>query len=314
MNPTTWFDKDTLKQIAIADYLAVKGIEPHKTSGNELVYFSPLTGERTPSFFVNPQKNEWNDFSSSQGGDIIKLVQLLENLNFQKALEFLQNLDVIGVALPLNIIPLAEKTKIKRICDLRSPSLIRYVESRNIPIALARKYLSEVHYTVHRPVTSSDFYGVGFRNEANGFELRNPKFKGSIGVKDYRYIKGKDSIENGCTVLILFEGFFDFLSFLAHKNLSLPPYDVIVLNSTALLEKALPTISLYSSLICYFDNDDAGRRAFTKIESTGIVALNASLKYFPSFNDYNDFLCQKQSIPQSKTMMPTSNHVPSGKG
>ncbi|MBH54183.1 MAG: DNA primase [Opitutaceae bacterium] len=48
---------------------------------------SPFTNEKTPSFYVLPDKNIFKDFSSGEAGDIYKFVQLTERLNFQEAIE-----------------------------------------------------------------------------------------------------------------------------------------------------------------------------------------------------------------------------------
>lgn len=299
MSTTKIFDTQLLKKaVAIADYLAAKGINPVKTLGNQLVYLSPITEERTPSFFVDPRQNVFSCFASNEKGDIIKLVRVLENKSFQEACKVLENFqgninDFKPVTTALEAI---EKTTIRRVCELNTPALIRYVESRNIPVSLARKYLSEVHYTVKSELKETNFYALGFRNNTNGYELRTAKFKGCTGSKDIRFIEGKDSLSNGCTVLILFEGFFDFLSFLTHKRLNHTPYDTIILNSTGQLNRALPIIENYSSIVAYLDNDLAGERALISLtELTRIPVLNASLKYFPNSKDYNDFLCQSKA-------------------
>jgi len=48
---------------------------------------SPFTNEKTPSFYVLPDKNIFKDFSSGEAGDIYKFIQLTERLNFQEAVE-----------------------------------------------------------------------------------------------------------------------------------------------------------------------------------------------------------------------------------
>ncbi|MDA9764003.1 MAG: DNA primase [Opitutales bacterium] len=48
---------------------------------------SPFTNEKTPSFYVLPDKNIFKDFSSGEAGDIYKFVQVTERLNFQEAVE-----------------------------------------------------------------------------------------------------------------------------------------------------------------------------------------------------------------------------------
>ncbi|WP_428658165.1 toprim domain-containing protein [Runella sp.] len=297
MSTTKIFDTQLLKKsVAIADYLATKGINPSKTLGNQLVYLSPITEERTQSFFVDPRQNVFTCFASNEKGDIIKLVRVLENKSFQDACKVLENFQGIDIK-PITITPEAiQKTTVRRVCELNTPALIRYVESRHIPIALARKYLSEVHYTVKSELKENHFYALGFRNNSNGYELRTAKFKGCTGCKDIRFIEGKESLSNGCTVLILFEGFFDFLSFLTHKRLIHTPYDTIILNSTGQLNRALPIIENYSSIVAYLDNDLAGERALvTLIELTRIPVLNASKKYLPNSKDYNDYLCQSKA-------------------
>lgn len=58
-----------------------------KRSGSRYSGLSPFTEEKTPSFFVDPDKSLYYCFSTSQGGDLFKFVQAMENLNFQEAVE-----------------------------------------------------------------------------------------------------------------------------------------------------------------------------------------------------------------------------------
>ena len=83
----TTLDAQNLK---IADYLLTQGCRPAKENGINLWYRSPFHEERTPSFHVNAQKNLWHDFSTGLGGDIIRLVQNLHNLNIPGTLRHLE--------------------------------------------------------------------------------------------------------------------------------------------------------------------------------------------------------------------------------
>jgi len=49
-----------------------------RRSGRELVGLSPLKPERTPSFYVDPRKGTFYCFASATGGDVIRLVALME--------------------------------------------------------------------------------------------------------------------------------------------------------------------------------------------------------------------------------------------
>ncbi|MDB5159824.1 MAG: dnaG [Candidatus Saccharibacteria bacterium] len=60
-----------------------------KRAGRNFKGLSPFTGERTPSFYVSPDKNIWHDFSSNKGGDVFSFVMEVEGIDFRAALELL---------------------------------------------------------------------------------------------------------------------------------------------------------------------------------------------------------------------------------
>jgi DNA primase len=60
-----------------------------KRAGRNFKGLSPFSGEKTPSFFVSPDKHIWHDFSSNKGGDIFSFVMEAEGMDFRQALEHL---------------------------------------------------------------------------------------------------------------------------------------------------------------------------------------------------------------------------------
>ena len=58
-----------------------------KRAGRNFKGLSPFGSEKTPSFFVSPEKQIWHDFSSNRGGDIFSFVMEVEGLDFRAALE-----------------------------------------------------------------------------------------------------------------------------------------------------------------------------------------------------------------------------------
>lgn len=60
-----------------------------KRAGRSFKGLSPFTGEKTPSFFVSPEKHIWHDFSSNRGGDIFSFIMEVEGLDFRQSLELL---------------------------------------------------------------------------------------------------------------------------------------------------------------------------------------------------------------------------------
>lgn len=60
-----------------------------KRAGRNFKGLSPFSGEKTPSFYVSPDKNIWHDFSSNKGGDVFTFVMEAEGMDFRQALELL---------------------------------------------------------------------------------------------------------------------------------------------------------------------------------------------------------------------------------
>lgn len=60
-----------------------------KRVGNEFRGYSPLNDERTPSFYVNPGKGIFKDFSSGKGGNVVTFLMEVEGFSFPDALLWL---------------------------------------------------------------------------------------------------------------------------------------------------------------------------------------------------------------------------------
>src|SRR6476661_3619798 len=68
-------------------------------SGREFKGLSPFNKEKTPSFFVNDQKQAWFDFSSGKNGSIFDFVMQTEGVTFPEAVERLAGM--AGVPMPV---------------------------------------------------------------------------------------------------------------------------------------------------------------------------------------------------------------------
>lgn len=60
-----------------------------KKAGRYYKGLSPFTNEKTPSFFVSPDRGSYYCFSTSQGGDIFTFVEKMEGVDFKGALKIL---------------------------------------------------------------------------------------------------------------------------------------------------------------------------------------------------------------------------------
>jgi DNA primase len=63
-------------------------VELHK-AGKNFKGKSPFSAEKTPSFYVSPDRGMYYCFSTSQGGDMFTFVQAMEGVDFKEALKIL---------------------------------------------------------------------------------------------------------------------------------------------------------------------------------------------------------------------------------
>ena len=186
-------------QIDIIDYLSKSGYQPAKMKNNDYWYLSPLRIEKTPSFKVNRKLNRWYEHGIGQGGNLIDLAILLNNCTIT---EFLHSLDTNfsfhAPDLTSNTSDCKGSTdtiKITSVKSLRSLSLLRYLNSRHIPISIAEKFCKEISFTCYERA----FYSIGFINDLGGYELRNSYCKNSSSPK------GITTIKKGGTQVAVFE-------------------------------------------------------------------------------------------------------------
>lgn len=83
------------EKLSIVDVISPY-VELHK-AGKNFKGKSPFTSEKTPSFYVSPDRGMYYCFSSSQGGDIFTFVEKMEGVDFKGALKILA--DKAGVEL-----------------------------------------------------------------------------------------------------------------------------------------------------------------------------------------------------------------------
>ena len=240
-----------IKQIAITDYLQQQGYAPARVQGIHYWYYSPLRNERTPSFKVNTERNQWYDFGSGEHGDIIDLVCALHRCTISEAIRLLSGAKQVAhqdFSFGGERKIYERKLEILSAQPLSNTYLLRYIVERGIPLCIANRFCSEIRYNN----TNRTYYAIGFSNDAGGWEIRSPYFKGCIAPKAIT------TISKGTDILQIFEGFMDFLSW---QTLNLPSTcDTIVLNSLALLSRIQEKLKGYKQVESFLDNDDAHLR------------------------------------------------------
>ena len=285
-----------IKQIAITDYLQQQGYAPARVQGIHYWYYSPLRNERTPSFKVNTERNQWYDFGSGEHGDIIDLVCALHRCTISKAIRLLSGAKQVAhqeFSFGGERKIYERKLEILSAQPLSNPNLLRYLAARAIPLPIASAYCSEVLFRNMKRT----YYAIGFANDALGWEIRNMYFKGCIAPKAIT------TISKATDVLQIFEGFMGFLSWQTLNPSS--TCDTIVLNSLALLPRIQEKIKSYKQVESFLDNDDAGRKSFEILKHFYPSVIDGSVRY-QTHKDLNEWLVAQSKVQESQPSLLTT--------
>lgn len=307
-----------LKNIGIRQFLSQRGIQPKYERNGYGMYLSPLREERTPSFKVDYVQNLWYDFGLGEGGTLLTLVMRLERCDSREAIRRLQNGEkrdagsaslspgiclcpVVGGASPVVRPATVPALRILSDASLRHPALVGYLSSRGIVPSVAAAFCREVRYEVN----GCAFFAVGFRNDAEGWELRSERFKGGSSPKHIT------TIDNRSDTVIAFEEFMDFLAYLSLKHPERLHIDAAVLNSVVNLPKAVPFLSRHPVIHTFFDNDEAGRKATADlIRLCPHSEVIDQSSFYRGHKDVNDYLTARikghaEKLPATKNISET---------
>lgn len=285
-----------LNTISIKAYLAKHNIHPVKEKRNIAMYHSPFRDDTNASFKVDLEKNLWIDFGTNEGGTMIDLVMKLKNYSVHEAMNELTNEFMTSLNHDNSFSFHRKEPKlsitIQQVTELAHPALLQYLEKRAIDIQLAREYCKQIHYSSN----DRNYFAIGFKNDSDGWNLRNEYFKGCTSM-DISTAKVVDS-----STCLVFEGFMDYLSYLTMNDLKKSTNNIVVLNSVVNLSKAIDFVKSHDKVFTYLDNDEGGRKATLQINQVCKIHFNKSTD-FANFKDLNEFLIankkeKKQEVKQ----------------
>lgn len=289
---------DQARHIPIADYLERSGIKPAKVTrqGRELWYSSPIRdGDSSPSFKVDTVKNLWFDHGIARGGNVIDLVIEMRGVTVKEALAILGSgyAGSIPAREPLPKFggaPAGEKeneTSLELLSEraIEHPALVQYLDARCIDIVIARRWLRELRYRRHGD--DRQFFALGFKC-GGGYDARSPVFKGFVGT-------GKSISTINCAdkgTAAVFEGVYDYLTWLAMRGLVEPDCGVVILHSISLRERAMHAINEhgFGRVLLYLDHDRGGRESTEyfkhELGHRNVVDRSATYQGFKDLNEW----------------------------
>ena len=293
--------ENRISAFPITELLKALGARP---GNRKNTYHSPFREDKDASLHVDPVRNLWYDHGAGVGGGNIDLVMKCRHCTRHEAAEYIMELpkgSPGGAASgdsgdSFRNAPCEKSSerspltsRILMIRELRSPLLIEYVASRGIPEAIAVRYCKDI---ILRGKTIGKTYDhIGFPNNTGGFAIKSPSgfkctTKSGITTID---TSGAFSDRPTSRAVTIFEGFFDFFSWLAKNKKEIPDTDVCVLNSVSNLNRALPYLKGHSTINCCLDNDRAGLKALDDLRGQlpGIVIVKES--FYDGYKDVNEW-------------------------
>ena len=263
-------DLEPIKAKSCVDYLQGKGFDLDKKSSKQYSFFkSPLRDEKTASFCVNNSKNTWFDYGAACGGDVIRLVEMIEGVNFKEAIKILEPVKNTE----FKPVKKSNSLKIIKAGPINDSRLINYLVKRKLNIDLILPYINQVSFLIGLRQNIA----IGFKNDKQGFEIRNKHLKISTTPKYFTTIN-KDS---STAYRLIFEGFMDFLSAITYYKKQ-TPHEVIILNSASFIGQV---VFDDKQNIFFGDNDPTGTKCFEQIPN----AIDKRDLY-KNYNDFNEMI------------------------
>ena len=281
--------KQIKEKYTCLDYLG----EPVKRTAHGFMYRAPWREDTHPSLSVTANGRGWHDMATGEHGSVIDLaMRCLNTTDIKRACEELErNNPSFSFSQPL-----LEKNGEKKkeggftrfeVTKLQSKGLFAYLYHRKMNIDIAKHFLMEAHYSFEQRTDNHYLYALAYGNDLGGYELRSSKYKGGTspkGITTHWHIDG--------VPVVVFEGFFDMLSFATLCGGV--KHNYVVLNSIVNVDAAIDAIAgrCRTTYLC-LDNDDAGMDATKKIQNAIASAVDIRHRFAP-YKDVNDYLMNKK--------------------
>lgn len=276
------------------DYL---GKPLRKTSSGWYLYRCPWKEDNHPSLNVSPDGRVWHDQSTGEKGGIIELV--MTSLNTKDLSRVCAEFNSFSFSLPKTLNSKKEEDiecsvfKSYEVVPLRSRGLFAYLYQRKVNIDIAKQYLQEAHYSFVERTDGNYLYALAYANDKGGYELRGAPYRcnpeGYKGCTSPKGITTHLGIENA--PVVVFEGFFDMLSFVTMCGGV--KHNYLVLNSCSMKEVALEVLKgVNSQIYLCLDNDQGGEEttAFIKNVLPSVIDYRS---HYADCKDVNEYLIKK---------------------
>ena len=276
--------------ISLEEVLVSLGHLPTKQNEKEAWFLNPFSTENHASFKLDKRNNVWYLHSEGIGGNNIDFMMKYLNVSVKEVLEWAESQNFSSFQnqnFPNQKLENLHKNyEIIEVKEIRHPALMEYLKTRKVENQT--EFLKEIQYQMN----DKNYFGIGFKNDSAGYEIRNKYSKICLGKKDVSTIK------NDSENLKIFEGFFDFLSFKnIEKSLENESSDYVILNSVSMISKIKNSLENYKKIELYFDNDEAGNRAVEMLKNE-MGNIEDCRVLYSDFKDLNEWAMSSTKLEE----------------
>ena len=268
--------------------LDILGNRVVKKVANGYLAHAPWREDNHPSMTVTLNGKGWKDHATGEHGNVIDLVVQWKGMSKSEVCSWFDTFMPGSSSFhPQKIYGGKEKDAftVFEVGPLRSRGLYAYLHQRRINIDIAKQFLQEAHYSFEPRTDGSYLYALAYANDLGGYELRSERFKGGTSPKGVTTHLGR---ENAPTVV--FEGFFDMLSFATLCGGV--KHNYVCLNSIVNAPAAIEALrSMSGKILLCLDNDKGGEKATKEILDALPLAIDYR-SHFAGHKDVNEFLCR----------------------
>lgn len=284
------------EQITCVNYL---GKPLRKTSAGWFLYRCPWREDNHPSLNVTPNGKVWHDLATGAKGGIIELVMAC--LNTRDLSRVCAEFDSSSFSMSSREFGCEKKEEVETtafysfsLVPLHSRGLYAYLTKRRINTNIAREFLQEAHYSFMPRDDGKFLYALAYSNDKGGYELRSEFYKGGTSPKSIT-----THLDHGNASTVVFEGFFDMLSFATLCGEVRHNY--IVLNSIINTPVAIEVLrSMGGKVYLCLDNDEGGEKATRQMLDLLPSAIDTRNRFAPA-KDVNEYLI---STFEGKKVLP----------
>ena len=247
-----------IKEISIREVMESFSLFPERDNSITGFYLTIDREEKDPNLLVNFEQNLAIDFKSANSFNVVSIVQTIKKCTEGEALTYLEIVHSNFLKKSPKMLKDQVSNTFKIIDKKDNIHLLNLQFIVNLKVNINCNLFSEIWFEDG----PKKYYGIAFKNNSGGYEIRNKYMNICLQKKDITTIK------NGAKKVLIFIDYPDFLTYkFLFNNEEAEHVDYLILNSYLMIYKIKNELVNYNEIVLYFENDSHGDIATERVKS-----------------------------------------------